>query len=217
MVAAQPANRNNANLDESNALSLQSSRAAGNGASTPIQVPVATANEDHTIGIQEEKLPEDTRAPTQEGKPKGSAPKEKPVAIGSDKSTKATPAKKSAAIKTPGVIKRRAQGPSKGVQHVGSRARAPSKQNPPSQQYFFDPFGYQQANQASTVSTTNQTPTVSATITSPTNRRDRSRRPRPISKSGSLGRPTPATKTRSTPRKKPPRRGRSSRSGHKCW
>ena len=155
MVAAQPANRNNANLDESNALSLQSSRAAGNGASTPIQVPVATANEDHTIVIQEDKLPEDTRAPTQEGKPKGSAPKEKSVAIGSDKSTKASPAKKSAAIKTPGVIKRRAQGPSKGVQHVGSRARAPSKQNPPSQQYFFDPFGYQQASQTSTVSTAN--------------------------------------------------------------
>jgi hypothetical protein len=118
-------------------------------------VPVATANEDHTIGIREDKLPEDTRAPTQEGKPKGSAPKEKSVAIGSDKSTKATPAKKSAAIKTPGVIKRRAQGPSKGVQHGGSRARAPSKQNPPSQQYFFDPFGYQQASQTSTVSTAN--------------------------------------------------------------
>jgi len=154
MVAAQPANRNNSDLDESNALSLQSSRAAGNGASIPIQVPVATANEDHTIGIQEDKLPEDTRAPTQEGKPKGSAPKEKPVAIGSDKSTKATRAKKSAAIKTPGVIKPRAQGPSKGVQHVGSRARAPSKQNPPSQQYFFDPFGYQQASQTSPASTT---------------------------------------------------------------
>ena len=94
MVAAQSANRNNVNLDESNALSLRSSRAAGNGASTPIQVPVATAKLDHTIGIQEEKLPEQTRAPTQEGKPKGSAPKEKSVAIGSDKSTKASPAKK---------------------------------------------------------------------------------------------------------------------------
>ena len=163
---AQPANRNDSNLDESNALSLQSSRAAGNGASTPIQVPVATANEDHTIGIQEDKLPEDTRAPTQEGKPKGSAPKEKPVAIGSDKSTKAIPAKKSAAIKTPGVIKPRAQGPSKGVQHVGSRARAPSKQNPPSQQYFFDPFGYQQASQTSPASTTSYFADQTASTTS---------------------------------------------------
>src|SRR5262249_21228949 len=124
-----------------------------NGVSIPIQVPVDTPNEDHTIGIEEDKLPEDTRASTQDGKPKGSAPEKKLVAISPEKSTKATPAKKSIAIKTQ-LAKPRAQSPSKGVQHVGSRARAPSNQNPPSQQYFFDPFGYQPASQPSPASTT---------------------------------------------------------------
>jgi hypothetical protein len=38
---------------------------------------------------------------------------------------------------------------------VRSRARAPSKQNPPSPQYFFEPFGHQQASQTSTVNTSN--------------------------------------------------------------
>jgi hypothetical protein len=106
---------------------------------------------------------EDTRASVLEEKPTVSALKEEPIALGEEKSTKATPDKKSAAIKAPQRATPHTQSPSKGVRHVRSRARAPLEQKPSSPQYFFDPFGYQQANQTSTVSTTNQTPTVSTT------------------------------------------------------
>src|SRR6476659_778716 len=51
IVAAQPASRNNPDLDEINALSLQS-RAAGNGASAAIQAPIATPDENQEVGIQ---------------------------------------------------------------------------------------------------------------------------------------------------------------------
>src|SRR5262245_23232664 len=85
IVAAQPASRNNSDLDESNTLRLQS-RAAETGASALIQAPVATPGENQEVGIQEDKpgvatLLEDTRASVQG---------EKPIAAGEDKSTKAT-------------------------------------------------------------------------------------------------------------------------------
>src|SRR5262249_41897786 len=104
-VAGQPANRNNADL-ESNVLSM-SSQAAYAGASLPVQVPIAVTDENHATDVQEDKLavstlPADTRASVQEEKPTGSALEDKRVAIGSKKSTKVTPGKKSAAaIKTP--------------------------------------------------------------------------------------------------------------------
>src|SRR5262245_32688386 len=161
-VAGQPANRNNADLVESNVLSM-SSQAADAGASLPVQVPIAAADENHATDIQEDKLavstlPADTRASVQEEKPTVSALKDKRVAIGSGKSTKVTPGKKSAAIKTPQQVKPRAQSPAKAVQNARSRARAPLKQKPSSPQYFFDPFGYPQSSQTSMVNATNQQP-----------------------------------------------------------
>jgi hypothetical protein len=123
-------------------------------------VPIATPDENHPGGIQENKLgvrtlPQDTRASVQEEKATVTPLKEKPVASGSEKkSTKATPDKRSAAIKTPQRVKPRAQSPPKG--NLRSRAQAPSKQNPSSPQYSFDPFGYQQSSQTSMVHTTNQ-------------------------------------------------------------
>src|SRR5215467_804342 len=94
IVAAQPANRSNFDLDESNILSTQSP-AADTGASTPVQVPIAAPDENHPIGIQENKLavpalPENTRASVDEEKPAVSALEEKPIALGEEKSTKAT-------------------------------------------------------------------------------------------------------------------------------
>src|SRR5215475_7251731 len=85
IVAAQPANRNNSDLDESNTLSLQS-RAAENGASAPIQTPIATPDENQAVGNQEDRpgvatLREATRASVHE---------EKPIDVGEEKSTKAT-------------------------------------------------------------------------------------------------------------------------------
>jgi hypothetical protein len=160
IVAAQPANRNNADLDESNALSMQS-RAADTGASTPIPVPIATPDENQAVGIQEGKpgastLPDDSRASVRKEKPAVSALEEKPIALGEEKSTKAMPGKKSTATKPPKRATPRTQSLSKGVQHVRSRARAPSKQKPSPPQYFFEPFGHQQTSQTSTVNTANQ-------------------------------------------------------------
>ena len=106
--------------------------------------PLAIQEENPTVSALEEKP-----VAIQEGNPTVSALEEKPV-----KPTKATPHKKSAAIRTPRRVKPRTQSPSKGIQHLRS-ARAPSKQNPPSPQYFFEPFGHQQASQTSTVNTTN--------------------------------------------------------------
>lgn len=109
------------------------------------ETPVTVQKETPTLGaFQENPLA------IQEENPTVSALEEKPV-----KPTKATPDKKSAAIRTPRRVKPRPQSPSKGVQHVRSRVRAPSKQNPPSPQYFFEPFGHQQASQTSTVNTSN--------------------------------------------------------------
>jgi len=158
IVAAQPADRSNSDLDDGHVLSMQSP-GADTGVSAPVQLPIATPDENHAVGIQENKLgvptlPQDTRASVQEEKPTVTPLKEKPVASGSEKSTKATPHKRSAAIKTPQRVKPRAQSPPKGNRR--SRAQAPSKQNPSSPQYSFDPFGYQQSSQTSMVHTTNQ-------------------------------------------------------------
>jgi hypothetical protein len=136
-----------------------SSQAADTGASLPVQV--AAPDENHPIGIQEDKLavptlPDDTPAFVEEKKPTVSARKENPIAIGSEKSTKATPGKKSVAVKPLQRVKPRTASLPKGVQHVRGRARAPSKQNPSSPQYFFEPFGHQQPTQTSTVNTANQ-------------------------------------------------------------
>ena len=125
---------------------------------TPVSIqeetPTLSAFQENPLAIQEENPTvsalEEKPVAIQEGNPTVSALEEKPV-----KPTKATPDKKSAAIRTPRRVKPRPQSPSKGVQHVRSRVRAPSKQNPPSPQYFFEPFGHQQASQTSTVNTSN--------------------------------------------------------------
>src|SRR5262249_45894848 len=95
IVAAQPANRNSADLDESNALRMQS-RAADPGASTLTQVPIATPTPDEkqAVSTQEDKrgvtaLLEDTRAYVQKEKSTVRL-EEKPTALGEEKSTKAT-------------------------------------------------------------------------------------------------------------------------------
>ena len=115
--------------------------------------PTVKALKENPVAVQEEKPTvsalEEKPVAIQEGNPTVSALEEKPV-----KPTKATPDKKSAAIRTPRRVKPRTQSPSKGIQHLRS-ARAPSKQNPPSPQYFFEPFGHQQASQTSTVNTSN--------------------------------------------------------------
>ena len=155
---ARPTNRSGSDLDDSDVLSMQSP-GADSGVSSPVQLPIATPDENHAVGIQENKLgvpalPEDARASVQEEKPTVTPLKEKPVSSGSEKSTKATPGKKSAAIKTLQRVKPRAQNPPKG--NLRSRAQAPAKQNPSSPQYSFDPFGYQQSSQTSMAHTTNQ-------------------------------------------------------------
>ena len=120
-VAPQPANRSDSDPEDSNVLNMQS-RAADIGASTPVQAPIATRDENQAVGIQEEKvaigtLLEDTPVAVQEEKPTvsaleeiplaiqkqtptASAFEENPVAIGEEKPTKSTPGKKSAAIRT---------------------------------------------------------------------------------------------------------------------
>src|SRR5262245_3654415 len=94
VVAEQASNRSNFDLFGSIVLSTQSP-AADTGASTPVQVPIATPDENHPIGIQENKLavpslPADTRASVEEEKPAVSALEENRIAIGEEKSTKAT-------------------------------------------------------------------------------------------------------------------------------
>src|SRR5215467_5971582 len=84
IVAAQPANRSNSDLDDGHVLSTQS-QATDTGASTAAQAPIVPADENHPIGIQEDKLavptlPEDTRAPVEEEKPTVSAREENPIA-----------------------------------------------------------------------------------------------------------------------------------------
>src|SRR5262249_8127461 len=91
---AQPTNRSNSDLNDSDVLSMQSP-AVDTGASNPVQVPIATPDENHPIGIRENKiavpaLPEDTRASVEEERPAVSALEEKPIALGEEKSTKAT-------------------------------------------------------------------------------------------------------------------------------
>src|SRR5262249_59939716 len=125
----QPANRNDPDLLESN-VSTPQPQAADTGASPPVRVPIATPDENHAVGIQEDKLgvptlPEDTRPSVQEERPTVTPLEEKPIARGSEKSTKATPDKRLAAIKTQHLVKPRAQRPPKG--NLRSRAQAPSK------------------------------------------------------------------------------------------
>ncbi|MGB8127388.1 MAG: hypothetical protein WCF50_27365, partial [Pseudolabrys sp.] len=84
-VAPQPANRSDSDPEDSNVLNMQS-RAADIGASTPVQAPIATRDENQAVDIQEEKaaigtLLEDTPVAVQEEKPTVSALEETPVTI----------------------------------------------------------------------------------------------------------------------------------------
>src|SRR6516165_2426899 len=54
IVAAQPADRSNSDLDDGHVLSTQS-RATDAGAPTAVQAPIATPDESHPTGIEEEK------------------------------------------------------------------------------------------------------------------------------------------------------------------
>src|SRR6516165_10337724 len=54
VASDQPANRRNSDLDDGHVLSTQS-RATDTGASTAIQAPNAPPDENHPIGIQEDK------------------------------------------------------------------------------------------------------------------------------------------------------------------
>src|SRR5215471_16022379 len=73
-----------ANDVASDTLMVAAQPAVDTGASTPVQAPIATPNENQSIGIQEDKLavplPEDTRASVEEEKPTVSAREEKPIA-----------------------------------------------------------------------------------------------------------------------------------------
>src|SRR4030095_3007610 len=89
---------------------------------------------------------------------------EKPIAIQEEKPTVATreenpqvttPDKKSAVIRTPPRVKSPNESRTKGGQHVRIRVRTPVKQESPSPQYFFEPFGSQQIGQTSAVNNTN--------------------------------------------------------------
>jgi hypothetical protein len=89
---------------------------------------------------------------------------EKPIAIQEEKPTVATreenpqvttPDKKSAVIRTPPRVKSPNESRTKGGQHVRIRVRTPVKQESPSPQYFFEPFGSQQTGQTSAVNNTN--------------------------------------------------------------
>ena len=103
--------------------------------------PVATQEENQPVAIQKEK-------------PTVAIREEKPAVATPDKAV-ATPDKKSAVIRTPQRVKPHDQSRAKGVKHVRSRARAPAKQEQPSSQYFFEPFGNQQTRQTSAVNTAN--------------------------------------------------------------
>jgi hypothetical protein len=106
--------------------------------------PVAARDEKQPVAIQKEK-------------PTVAALDERPVAIREEeKLAVATPGQKSTLIKTPRRVKSRNESRVKGVQHVRSRARAPAKQEPPSRQYYFEPFGNQpMTRQTSAAKTTN--------------------------------------------------------------
>ncbi|MGA9203777.1 MAG: hypothetical protein WBZ67_25240, partial [Pseudolabrys sp.] len=84
-VAPQLANLSDSDPEDSNVLNMQS-RAADIAASTPVQAPIATRDENQAVGIQEEKaaigtLLEDTPVAVQEEKPTVSALEETPVSI----------------------------------------------------------------------------------------------------------------------------------------
>lgn len=104
--------------------------------------PVVTQEETQPVAIQKEK-------------PTVATLEEKPVAIREEKPAVATPDKKSAVIRTPQRVESHNQSRAKGINHMRSRARAPAKQEQPSSQYFFEPFGNQQTRQTSAVNTAN--------------------------------------------------------------
>src|SRR5262245_28699874 len=107
--------------------------------------PVPTQEENQPVAIQKEK----PTVATLEEKPVAIR-EEKPAVATPDKAV-ATPHKKSAVIRTPQRVKSHNQSRAKGVQS----ARAPAKQEQPSPQYFFEPFGNQQTRQTSAVNTAN--------------------------------------------------------------
>ena len=130
------------------------------------QALVAVLDEEQPVGTQEEKPAiatlEEKPVAIQEGKPTVATREENPAVT--------TPDHKSGVIRTPPRVKSRNESRAKGVQHVRIRARVPVKQESPSPQYFFQPFGSQQTGQTSAVNNTNyfgyqqprQTPAPSA-------------------------------------------------------
>jgi len=148
------ANRSDSDPEDNNYetdWNLQSPAPAPVDGSPTAQAVVATVDEKQPAGTQEEK-------------PAIATLEETPVAIQEERPTVATregnpavtpPDKKSAIIRTPPRVKLRNESRAKGVQHVRIRARAPVKQESPSPQYFFEPFGSQQTGQTSAVNNTN--------------------------------------------------------------
>ena len=129
------------------------------GTSPSVQAVVAIHDEKQPVGPQEEKPAvatlEEKPVAIQEEKPTVATREENPVASREEKPTVTTPHKKSAVTRTPRRVKSRNESRAKGIQHVRIRARAPVKQESPSPQYLFDPFGSQQTGQTSTVNNTN--------------------------------------------------------------
>jgi hypothetical protein len=78
-----------------------------------------------------------------------------PVATPEEKQPVDFQEEKPAVIRTPPRVKSRNESRVNGVQQMRSRARAPAKREPPSPQYFFEPFGNQQPRQTSAVNTAN--------------------------------------------------------------
>jgi hypothetical protein len=146
-IARLPADHSNSGPEDNNNetdLNVQSPTATAPveiDASLSIQVQVATSEEKQPVGFREEKSTVATL-------------EEKPVAIREEKLAAGTPEKKPPVIRTPRRVTPRNDVRVKGVQHVRSRARTPAKQEPPSSQYFFEPFGNQQTRQTSAVNTT---------------------------------------------------------------
>src|SRR5262245_54469184 len=143
-------------------------------ASPSVQAVVANVDEKQPVGIQEEKPAvgtlEEKAVAIQEEKPTVAALKENPAATRKEKPAVTTPIKKLAVVTTRQRVRSRIESRAKGVQQVRIRAPAPVKQESPSPQYFFEPFGSQQPGQTSAVPNTNyfgyqqprQAPTPSA-------------------------------------------------------
>ena len=113
-----------------------------------VQAPTATVPVDVGAFLSVQPVP------TQEENQPVAIREEKPAVATLDRAV-TTSDKKSAVIRTPQRVKSPNQSLAKGVQRVRSRARAPGKQEQPSSQYFFDPFGNQQAGQTYTPNANN--------------------------------------------------------------